>query len=172
MVVRQWRMAKQNLNLAQAAWPEICHTLVFRLPVTCEKNVSHFFHSSASGKSHLLLMLMFNSYSVIWCRCRSGGVTSCGFRKCEGVLWYRKSRNTCKICRGKYFSFLFFFNFLSRGLLSFLSVPQTLTLVKPVEMTRSHIKSNFLVRFGCSLCLWCQTQTEIKAVSREEIGNL
>ena len=56
--VRQWRMAKEKLNLAQATWPETPHTLVFRLTAVGEKNVStsfvpqlqklHFSHTAGS----------------------------------------------------------------------------------------------------------------------------
>lgn len=49
----------------------------------------------------------------------------------------------------------FFFNFLSRVLLSFRPGPQTLTLAKTVEMTRTDFGSNSLIRFSYSLCLWC-----------------
>ena len=72
-------------------------------------------------------------------------------KECYGI---EKAEIPAKYAEVNIFHFFFFFNFLSRVLRSFLSVPQTLTVAKPLEMTRSHIKSNFLIRFGCSLCLW------------------
>ena len=91
-----WGNMHGNLMVVEAQWPIMLSTLYYGL-----------------SRQHLELTLMFNSYSAIWFRCRSGGVASCSFRKCKGVLWYRKSRNTCKICWGKYFSFLFFFSISS-----------------------------------------------------------
>ena len=77
-----------------------CHCWFSLHTVIDIKKKKHFRTVEYNSK----IVFMFNLYSVVWCRCRPGGVTSCGFRKCEGVLWYRKSRNTSKICWGKYFS--------------------------------------------------------------------
>ena len=73
----------------------------FRIKVTLKlllmcSLVSNFFfirEATMLFQTHLELFDMIRG----WSSC----ATSCSIRKCKGMLWYRKSRNSSKLCRGK-----------------------------------------------------------------------
>ena len=68
-------------------------TLKLLLMCSLVSNVFFIREATMLFQTHLELFDMIRG----WSSC----ATSCSIRKCKGMLWYRKSRNSSKLCRGK-----------------------------------------------------------------------